>query len=454
MILTLLIIAFLIVLTQKNLALGLICTIITYPTTCLFSISKLSVPLFMVLYFAGYICLHYSQVVSQNRRTILKTKLSGLRSLTHKQIQNTIRGVHKNPIQNFYFLVPYTVALVSFICSALFGPYAHPSNLISAVTGYLLVLCVWILFPATAKATKLFYKVMMAYLIICCVVGAIEAVTGISPFAELLLDKGTIADLGGDNSERTGFNRTRSLTIWCETYGTMISAFLVCVYIYAYRGIVKMNRSLILLGIVVFFSVFTTNSRSMLLTLVISMMGAAPLVLKSKQSITVFICIGIGIVTIGGPIIYNVIDSIIHHEDAGGSSLEMRFEQFASVMIVTAEHLPFGNGMGSQTEMLEQYGEVFELNGFESIVFTTIVQRGLFGLFSVFLLWIYALMYAWKYCEKWLIFLVLGFMFSKIMTLTPSLNEEYILLLLIPMSRMSSQIKTQKASCVSQVKLA
>lgn len=71
-------------------------------------------------------------------------------------------------------------------------------------------------------------------------------------------------------------------------------------------------------------------------------------------------------------------------DDVKGSSFEMRYSQFQGLIDVVDSNIFWGNGVGWVSNYVSQYGHHPILEGFESIVFSSFVDGGIWGTLIVY----------------------------------------------------------------------
>lgn len=156
-----------------------------------------------------------------------------------------------------------------------------------------------------------------------------------------------------------------------------------------------------------------------------------------------FRCLVIIIVTIaigiGASYIDAVVNSFVNTDNVGGSDMDMRYWQLMTTFQLFENNPIIGNGLGYIYNAISRYGA---LAGGESIIFTTLIDRGILGSISILVLWgcLFAYLLKRKYYS--MLFLLAAFVASKIATLVYGFNEAFIFLYLIPLMRQEEYLKS------------
>ena len=136
--------------------------------------------------------------------------------------------------ESFPFTWVFTISILSYIISYILNPlgmHQGVSSLINRLVPYGLVYLLWLYYIPNRNNNKFYSNTLVIYITICCLIGLIEATTGIHFFDEFRQSLGQETAEILEHQDRTDFFRTQSLTVWSEAYGTIIS-FTVCSLIY------------------------------------------------------------------------------------------------------------------------------------------------------------------------------------------------------------------------------
>ena len=362
------------------------------------------------------------------------------------------RTVFVNFPFKFAFVLCLSSYLLSYVLHGVITPAIIPS-FIYDIKEYVFVVMAWMV--TYKNADKNFFKsFMVAYMFILCIYGLNEALNGDNIYIDYLQARGELGDdlYENDNIIRTGFHRTKSLTIWCESYGMICSISLFVILNYILKK--QLNFSLYwgVLICLLIFGVYSTNSRTCLVTMVIMLLSLLLYFKSNKKGIfVVFVLFSLGIYY-SYEALGNVIDSIININDTTGSSLDMRLYQLISTLSYISSDYVFGAGPTAVGSAMDSDNDIY---GAESVIFTTLLRRGFWGLFTLFFLWINILLYILKKKDYWLLPLVIGFYFLKTATLLYGVGESYILLfvfLLMGFSNLETDnLETEKQVINNQI---
>lgn len=341
--------------------------------------------------------------------------------------------------ESFPFTWVFTISILSYIISYILNPlgmHQGVSSLINRLVPYGLVYLLWLYYIPNRNNNKFYSNTLVIYITICCLIGLIEATTGIHFFDEFRQSLGQETAEILEHQDRTDFFRTQSLTVWSEAYGTIIS-FTVCSLIYFFLNkTFSFSLYHAFLFLLMSIGILTTNSRVIFLTFIIMCGGVFSSISKNKKLFYIFASLILLFVFFMSDVLLRIADSIIDSDSVQGSSIGMRLLQLDTTLSVTGDNLLFGNGLLSVSYFTDRYPMLY---GAESIVFTSILARGIFGLLSVFLIWGHSIYYVIRKGKYYLIFMIIGFMFDKIFTLTYGLDETFYLLYLIPMLRITEK---------------
>lgn len=344
--------------------------------------------------------------------------------------------------EKFPFTWVFLISILSYSISYILNPiglHQGISTLINRLVPYALVYLLWLYYIPSRSNNKFYRNTLIIYITICCLIGLIEATTGIHFFDEFRQSVGQETAEIAEHQDRTDFFRTQSLTVWSEAYGTIIS-FTICSLIYLFLNrTYRFSLYHAILFLLMSIGILTTNSRVIFVTFLIMCCGVLFSISKNKKMFYIFASLALLFVFIMSEVLLRISDSIINSDSTDGSSISMRLLQLDTTLKVTGKNLIFGNGLLSVSYYTDRYPMLF---GAESIVFTSILTRGIFGLLSVFLIWGHSINYVIRKGKYYFIFMIIGFMFDKIFTLTYGLDETFYLLYLIPMFRITEKMNT------------
>ena len=332
-------------------------------------------------------------------------------------------------LSHFPFKVAFVICFSSYVLSYIFHAEVRPvivTSFLNDIKEYIFVVMAWLLaYENTHK--KLFLSFLTIYMFILCLYGFNEALTGENVYTDYLQKIGELGDdlYENDNIIRTGFHRTKSLTIWCESYGMICSISLFVILNYFLKKQLHFSLYWGILICLLVFGVYSTNSRTCLVAMVIMLFSLLTYLRSNKTGIFVIVFLfAIGLYY-SYDALSNVIESIVNINDASGSSLDMRFYQLISTLSYISSDYIFGAGPSAVGAAMDKDVDIY---GAESVIFTILLTRGFWGLFSLLFLWINILVFLIRKKEYWLLPLVIGFYFLKTATLLYGVGESYILL--------------------------
>lgn len=342
------------------------------------------------------------------------------------------------------YIIPKSIAYISILSIISYtisffvnlGAGFKVGTFLSLYIQFILCYILYKTYIPTYENNKFFISFLGVYLLSCCIVGAIESSSNIHPFRDFLMSIGKELPLAGDNSVRTGFNRTQSLTIWCEAYGVLLTMGLFSVQFLNTRNFIKSNATYLLICVLAIFGVLTTNSRTLFLAAVLVHLFYFVDIRKYTAKFFLFVIVMGVVILLYSDVVVSVYEGIINHEDSGGSTLEMRDVQFDLVLFIIRDDMLFGIGSNVSNQAILNYADD-GLHGAESCIFTTSLSRGIVGLVILFVLWGSIVIELLKTKRFVFIFMMAGFILAKIGTLCSTIEEYYILFYIIPLIRIT-----------------
>ena len=331
----------------------------------------------------------------------------------------------------FPFTFPFVICAISYAVSYIIQDGNFSFNVFFRQFSSLIVTyIIWRTYRPSDEYNHFFLNTILIYVSLMAVVGVYEAFSNIHPIYEFFRTINIELPVAGDNSHRTGFNRTQSLAIYADTYGLMLIACLASIILMYMKNYLS-NFVFILFLFVIMFEVLTTNSRTAYAASIISL-SILFLNMYSIRRVLSFIIFLIGFYVAFEGVIADVIELMINHENSGGSTLEMRLGQWDMTLYVVQNNLFWGIGETATNCMIDEYHDD-GLFGAESIIFKTVMVRGFFGLFSLLLLWYFMIRYILINRCYPILLLFISVIFCMILTLCYSIREVYILSFLIPL---------------------
>jgi hypothetical protein len=294
----------------------------------------------------------------------------------------------------------------------------------SLLSTFLLPLIFWISRDKIKNWTSFVILNLCIFLIPIIVIGIIELVLGYNPVSLWLEFNGimTFAEVR-DDYMRFGLTRCRSLLAWCSTYGVVCGYALITLLFATYYNIVRNRLFIYILSALLFIGVLSTGTRSVYLSFAIGMMPMIAFYSSKLKYIIGFIAICIIVYQNNQELFDSILDSFVHQDEAGGSSTELREQQFAAAYRFFIQHPFFGNGIGYVVTAMDKSAQLL---GAESCIFIIMIDRGIFGfiayaVFNIELVW----MLLKKSSNRLLIFIPLGILIGKLISAFIDIGELY-----------------------------
>lgn len=393
MLLSILVLSILLIVFAYNSKKCFLLTIVLYPTLYLFSINNFNVLSVLALFFVFYV----------------------LR--------------HRKKKRNFPFGLASILCISSYLISS-FGrdEPPHMTILTSYLIDYIFIYVFWSCFELTKNDQRFLCNVFVLYLAVNSILAMFEAISGFNPFIQFLHMNGTMEVMQGSDYVRNGFHRAQGMAIYNDPFGLYLVISLVVIINYYYKGFFNSTmKFFVLIGFVVF-AIFLTGSRSVIACMVIALLSASSFVLRNKKMffglffLIIFICV------FASSFLSSIIDGFINIDDTGGSSTSMRELQWMTTLSVWKDAPIFGHGLGYIYNIIKAS---IGLAGGESIVFYSLIDRGIWGLFTIVFLWLSVAVWLYKTSNIRYLFLLLAFAICKIITLAFGLNEAFVIIYLL-----------------------
>ena len=373
-------------------------TVALYPTLYLFTINNYSVLFILALFFVCYFFIHRKKKI------------------------------------NYPFGMVSILCVSSYFISS-FGREEPPHMTI--LTGYLIdYILIYVFcscFELNKKDQKFLCNVFVLYLSVNSILAIFEAVSGFNPFIQFLHSNGTLGVMQGTDYIRNGFHRAQGMVIYNDPFGLYLVICLVVIINYYYKGYIDSTiKFLVLIGSVIL-AIFLTGSRSVIACMPIALLSTTSFILRNKKIFfgLLFLILIIGI--LGSSFLSSIIDGFINIDDTGGSSTSMRELQWMTTLAVWQEAPIFGHGLGYIYNVIKAS---IGLAGGESIVFYSLIDRGIWGLFTIVFLWMSVTIWLYKTNNSKYLFLLASFSICKIITLAYGLNEAFIIIYLLLIIKM------------------
>lgn len=285
------------------------------------------------------------------------------------------------------FKKPLCFSLISYILSFLLGQYSNLGGVMNFIQYLLFVPLIWYLYTPSEKCDKFMVKTISVYMICSVLYGCYEAFTFSKPFMTWLLSIGAVIEHTGEGAERLGLLRTSSFTPWF----TYFACSCICSYSLLTSFIdesisSKKKYILLCLSFLCILGVIVTMDRSAMVVIFLVLLGLNYQFLRKDKSVFfVVVIVGLILYNYFGQFLDDIIYTITHSEssDVTGSSLSMRINQLHAAYHFVEKSLIFGKGLNAIGVAVER---IPDLLGGESLLFYVLINRGIVGIISLFVL--------------------------------------------------------------------
>ena len=285
------------------------------------------------------------------------------------------------------FKKPLCFSLISYILSFLLGQYSNLGGVMNFIQYLLFVPLIWYLYTPSEKCDKFMVKTISVYMICSVLYGCYEAFTFSKPFMTWLLSIGAVIEHTGEGAERLGLLRTSSFTPWF----TYFACSCICSYSLLTSFIdesisSKKKYILLCLSFLCILGVIVTMDRSAMVVIFLVLLGLNYQFLRKDKSVfRVVVIVGLISYNYFGQFLDDIIYTITHSESiyVTGSSLSMRINQLHAAYHFVENSLIFGKGLNAIGVAVER---IPDLLGGESLLFYVLINRGIVGIISLFVL--------------------------------------------------------------------
>ena len=303
----------------------------------------------------------------------------------------------------------------------------HPRLLAENLSYYIFPLILWVGY--NDKCITLHRFIIRNLLIYCSIIslyGICEALTASNPILNMLRNFNVFETEQRADYFRFGLYRAQSLTIWCSCFGTVCCFYLLLLLhvsiLQKKRHFIIFNSKDYLIMTGLFVCVFICGTRSVISMFAISTVSFIPYFYTRTKKIIIYTIPILVLLVVFPDFFNNVYDSFVHHEQTGGSSIELREIQLEASLFYLNKSYLWGNGLG-YVGIAESMDNL--LYGAESIIFKVMIDRGIVGLVSIAILWISMLIFVMRKLNIFGGFLVLGFALGKLMSALLGIPETY-----------------------------
>ncbi len=325
--------------------------------------------------------------------------------------------------RSFPLAFPFALCFASYMLTFFFKTPFRIGQLINIFTIFLMPILTWIVYEPESKGAQSFRKIFYIYMTILACYGIWEGFSGYNPIIESWNAENLITTPEQrEDYVRFGIYRAQSLTIWCSVFGTSCAIAFVFFLNRLMDKKNKMQLFNIVFLILCIVGVFVCGTRTVFIAACIMSLSIAKYFKHAKWIVYSALSV-LGVYYSFQDFFDQIIDSVINHEDTEGSSMALREIQFSAAYVFFQDAPILGNGLGYTIRAIEKSTTLY---GAESILFTLMIERGMFGIVSTAFLWIYSVVYLIRKGHPFLAFIVVGLSFAKVMSLIPSISEMYI----------------------------
>lgn len=237
----------------------------------------------------------------------------------------------------------------------------------------------------------------------------------------------------GEASFRFGFKRSQSL------FSGEAAFAVVCIYYLFILLYLRVNslRKLTTMQMFLIFAtpvcVLFTGTRSAILALGVAMISFVSF--KSFNRNFIIICVGVFATLFALPYINQIIDSMLHSNEAAmGSSQDMRQTQWDIALYYMSKSLVLGNGVGFTGSQL--IGNEEGLFGAEGMWLPIMMDRGILGVVSVLSAYVISIFVLIKKKMYAIVWVAVSFLAFKTITTVVGVGEGYYLLIIAFLMRL------------------
>lgn len=333
------------------------------------------------------------------------------------------KACYRRNITSFPFKTGFLAAFSSYVLTFLFtSTRVSMGSFLSILSAFMLSILVWSTYDNSLSLK--FKRLLFIYLGCLAVYGLYEAFTMTNPILDYLVSRNNIFIAEqADDYVRFGLYRARSLTSWCSTFGTVCGVgFIYYLYNFLDHNYTKKN-AIILIMLLSLSGVFACGTRSVITMVLIMSLCCVKYIQRIRIFIAILVVVSLGYFSFQD-FFDQIFVSFVDHEHAGGSSLDLRSVQFLAAYSFFQENPIFGNGIGYTYSFATESNS--SLMGAESIIFTTMIDRGFWGIVSILFLWVSSIVFLVRNKLSFLSFLVIGLAVGKIISSLIGIPETFI----------------------------
>ncbi len=317
----------------------------------------------------------------------------------------------------------FALMFFSYVISWVLGEYNTFPSIIQPVAYILMALLVWNFYKPDKKNNWFLITIIVIYTIINVSYGAYETFTFTKPFREWLeVNNPSWAD-HEEFHERFGIAKAHGFTKSFTFFALgLIMSLMTMLFLTVKDNVVKYNKVIVyitsalsLLGIII------SCDRTSIAAACIALSSMLVL-FKSNYRLS----LGVTLVLAGVYVYFMdffelIVFSFTHYDEITGSSVEMRIDQFDAAYRAFKLSPLWGNGLESHDQIAKMFPHIL---GAESIIFRLFYARGILGIMSSFILYIFTIFFFLKKKCYAILILFLSFLFYNIVTIP--VDEIYV----------------------------
>jgi len=342
-------------------------------------------------------------------------------------------------INKFPMFIPFLIAILSISLSNYFAIERHtPSLILMVLHDYVVVFIFWKLYRNdSTNVIRYFIKAMLLLGFVVAFYSMFETVTKTNPFVRYMIDTDAYSYERFIDEIRFGLKRSQGV-FSMHTTNAGVSLLLFCTLCFCrINGYIKTGVFTRLMLVFLFMTVFFTGARSGIAALSVSLlMFLGKRYLKFKYVVPI-ICLMVVVFLFLFGYLQSVWDSFMDTEKVSGSNVDMRDNQLLISLYYLEQSPLLGNGIQYTFTTVKRIDE--NINGAESIWFTTMIDYGILGIIACAIYFLSCIWYCFKCGMSKLSFFVLAFLLFFTMSSIPNVSMTYMFVYLFMMTEMRRQ---------------
>lgn len=333
-------------------------------------------------------------------------------------------------IKMFPMAFPFLVMMASLVLCNHFAAVKHYPSLVSMlVIQYVAVFIFWSLYQRNPqRVSRHFIKAVMSFAVIVGFYSLFETLTRTNPIVNALIQTDAYTYDTLIEEIRFGLKRSQGVfSMHTTNGGGSLLLFLTCYVLKRYNYIRQTQFNTLVIALL-FATVFFTGARSAIAALVCIL----PICLD-KRYLRLKYILPLGLVGLFALIALSgyldtIIGSFVDTEKVNGSNSDMRENQFNISLYYMLQSPIVGNGISYTFNTVKLWDK--DINGAESIWFTTMINQGILGIIAVALYFLSLIRYCFKRRDPKMAFMPLAFLIFYSLSSVPCVEETYVFIFL------------------------